>query len=172
MKIVQLHENEYKNKHFIAKYKTNGYYDFIIKDMTFSLQYVPFDQIKEIQFEDSLFNDWLENPVVFGAFEEDSLLGFVEGSYESWNNRYRISNIFVYDAYRGKGIGSKLMDHIISFAQKSSARMVVLETQSCNEQAIAFYKKHGFEIIGFYLYSYSNEDLKNHEVRIEMGKKL
>ena len=31
--------------------------------------------------------------------------------------------------------------------------MAVLETQSCNERAIAFYKKCGFEIIGFDLYA-------------------
>lgn len=50
--------------------------------------------------------------------------------------------------------------------------MIVLETQTCNESAIAFYKKNGFEIIGFDLYSYSNTDPENHEVRIEMGRKL
>ena len=50
--------------------------------------------------------------------------------------------------------------------------MIVLETQSCNESAIAFYRKNGFSIIGFDLYSYSNNDPERHEVRIEMGKKL
>ena len=50
--------------------------------------------------------------------------------------------------------------------------MAVLETQTCNENAIAFYKRNGFSIIGFDLYSYSNDDPERHEVRIEMGKKL
>ena len=50
--------------------------------------------------------------------------------------------------------------------------MIVLETQSCNEAAIAFYRKNGFSIIGFDLYAYSNNDPERHEVRIEMGKKL
>lgn len=50
--------------------------------------------------------------------------------------------------------------------------MMVLETQSCNENAIAFYKKNGFELIGFDLYAYSNTDPERHEVRVEMGKKL
>lgn len=48
----------------------------------------------------------------------------------------------------------------------------VLETQTCNERAIAFYRKCGFEIIGFDLYAYSNHDPEAHEVRLEMGKKL
>ena len=57
-------------------------------------------------------------------------------------------------------------------AEAAGARMLILETQSCNENAIAFYKKNGFEIVGFDLYAYSNADPERHEVRVEMGKKL
>ena len=64
------------------------------------------------------------------------------------------------------------METILQEAKQSGARMVVLETQTCNENAIAFYKKNGFEIIGFDLYSYSNDDPNRHEVRMEMGMKL
>lgn len=63
------------------------------------------------------------------------------------------------------------MKNILREAELSGARMTVLETQTCNENAIAFYRRSGFEIIGFDLYSYSNEDPKRHEVRIELGKK-
>ena len=38
--------------------------------------------------------------------------------------------------------------------------------------AIAFYRRYGFEIIGFDLYSYSNTDPEKNEVRVEMGRKL
>ena len=106
-------------------------------------------------------------------FVSIQLIGFVEGSIEKWNNRYRISNICVFDNQkRHNGIGSKLMEVILKEAKDSGARMVVLETQTCNENAIAFYKKNGFDIIGFDLYSYSNDDPEKHEIRIEMGKKL
>ena len=64
------------------------------------------------------------------------------------------------------------MQTILAEAVQSGARMAVLETQSCNENAIAFYRKNGFEIIGFDLYAYSNTDPERHEVRLEMGKKL
>jgi len=37
---------------------------------------------------------------------------------------------------------------------------------------IANHGKNGFEIIGFDLYSYSNNDPERHEIRIEMGKIL
>ena len=99
------------------------------------------------------------------------MIGYVEGSPETWNNRYRISNIFVFDESRRRcGIGTALIDTILREAAERGARMTVLETQSCNEKAIAFYRKNGFEIIGFDLYSYSNHDPERHEVRIEMGR--
>ena len=60
------------------------------------------------------------------------------------------------------------MSTILREAKESGARMVVLETQTCNEN----YRKMGFELIGFDLYAYSNSDPKRHEIRIEMGKKL
>lgn len=75
---------------------------------------------------------------------------------------------------RSKGVGTLPMNAISDAAKASGARMSVLETQSCNENAIAIaiavYRKNGFEIIGFDLYSYSNTDPERHEIRIEMGK--
>ena len=65
-----------------------------------------------------------------------------------------------------------LMQAILAAARESGARMAVLETQTCNERAIAFYRKMGFEIIGFDLYAYTNQDPERHEVRLEMGLKL
>ena len=100
-------------------------------------------------------------------------MGYAEGSRESWNNRFRLSNICVFDdAVRGSGVGSKLLAAIEGAAQAAGARMLVLETQSCNENTIAFYRKNGFQMIGFDLYAYSNDDPARQEVRIEMGKKL
>lgn len=76
------------------------------------------------------------------------------------------------DSARRRGIGTALMRAILTEAARTDARMAVLETQSCNEHAIAFYRKNGFAIIGFDLYAYSNTDPERHEVRVEMGKKL
>lgn len=124
-------------------------------------------------FDDEFFGEWLEEPTAFGAFEGERLLGYVEGAPEGWNNRYRISNICIFEENaRGKGLGTLLMQAIQRAAEAAGARMIVLETQTCNENAIAFYKRNGFSIIGFDLYSYSNDDPERHEVRIEMGKKL
>ena len=134
---------------------------------------MPFDAPEERSFDDTFYGEWLEDPIAYGAFEGERLIGFVEGSMETWNNRFRISNICVFeDAARGSGVGTQLMAAIQQEAATRRARMIILETQTCNENAIAFYKKNGFEIVGFDLYAYSNDDPERHEVRIEMGKKL
>ena len=173
MTIRELNKEEYAGKKFIVQYSTKGYFDIEKSPDGFFITYKAFDKAEQRSFEDYFFNEWLEDPVAYGAFENGKLLGYVEGTPEAWNQRYRISNICIYDEeQRHCGIGTELMKVILNEAEKSGARMVVLETQTCNENAIAFYRKNGFDIIGFDLYAYSNTDPERHEVRIEMGKMI
>ena len=173
MIIRPLDQASFAGQKFTVRYTTGGYYDIRASEDGFDFRYVPLNAPVEKSFDDEFFGDWLEDPLAFGAFEDDRLIAFVEGSPESWNNRFRISNICILDANaRGRGLGTLLMDRITEEARTRGARMLVLETQTCNETAIAFYKKCGFGLIGFDLYAYSNDDPARHEVRIEMGKKL
>lgn len=173
MIIKRLNKNDYAGKEFKVCYQTNGYYDIVPDKLGFKIQYVPFETCVSRSFTDEFFGEWLDNPTAYGAFEDEKLIGFVEGAIEQWNNRFRISNICIFEqTTRNSGIGTALMQTILVEAIKTNARMVVLETQSCNENAIRFYKKMGFDIIGFDLYSYSNKDPQKHEIRIEMGMKL
>lgn len=173
MDIKLLDKAAYVGRKFTARYQTAGYYDIRPSGQGFQLVYVPFDAPEERSFDDTFYGEWLEDPIAYGTFEGERLIGFVEGSMETWNNRFRISNICVFeDAARGSGVATRLMAAIQQEAATRRARMIILETQTCNENAIAFYKKNGFDIIGFDLYSYSNTDPERHEVRIEMGKKL
>lgn len=173
MEIRQLDKEVYAGKKFTARYQTNGYYDIRATGQGFEIKYTPFEAPTEKGFDDVFFGEWLEDPVAFGAFEDGKLAGFVEGAPESWNNRFRISNICVMEfSERSRGVGTALMKTIERSAEAAGARMLILETQSCNESAIAFYKKNGFTIVGFDLYAYSNADPERHEVRVEMGKKL
>ena len=168
-----LDAESYAGQRFTARYQTNGYYDISATESGFQIEYKPFETPVIKSFEDEFFGQWLDDPIAYGAFENGRLLGYVEGFLETWNNRYRISNICVFDnADRNRGIGSLLMDTILKEASALKARMVVLETQTCNENAIAFYRRYGFEIIGFDLYAYSNTDPEKNEVRVEMGRKL
>lgn len=172
IEVKSLPEETYKGLPLYFDYESKGYYDLTVKDMSFKFVYRDFDGILRKSFSDMLFGEWLEKPESFGAAENGVLKGIIEGSAESWNKRYRISNFLIFKQYRGLGLGRILMKYMLNHAKASGARMAVLETQSCNVGAIAFYRKMGFEIIGFDTCAYSNEDIQRKEIRIEMGLKL
>ena len=173
MEIRRLDPQEYAGYALQFEYVTDHVYDVQADENGFSLALTRLDRPLRKAFTDTLFSEWLEEPVAFGAFEGGELLGFVEGSPETWNNRFRISNICVFDPARRQGsVGTALMQAIERAAEASGARMIVLETQTCNENAIAFYRRNGFALIGLDLYAYSNTDPERREVRLEMGKKL
>ena len=173
MEIRALDRAEYAGRRFVARYTTRGYYDAVVEDFSIAFRYTPFEAEVRKSFESGFFGDWLDHPVVLGAFEGDRLIGIAEGAPENWNRRYRSSNLCVFEAAdRGRGVGRALMEAILAEARRGGARMAVLETQSCNEKAIAFYRRRGFRLIGCDLFSYSNDDPRRHEVRMEMGMML
>ena len=141
MIIKRLNKDDYAGKEFKVCYQTNGYYDIVPDKLGFKIQYVPFETCVSRSFTDEFFGEWLDDPIAYGAFENEKLIGFVEGAIEQWNNRFRISNICIFEqTTRNSGIGTELMQTILAEAIKTNARMVVLETQSCNENAISFYQ--------------------------------
>ncbi len=173
MVIKQLNYDEYKGKQYKAEIRSDKYLSIEPEGEGFSIEWIKSDTEIVEPLTDDMLSEWLDNPIAYGAFEGDTLIGFVEGFLEDWNNRYRISNICVFDTgLRSKGVGTALLEKIMEDAVKSGARMAVLETQSYNSKAISFYKKNGFELIGFDRYAYSNDGPKEHNMRIEMGKKL
>ena len=62
------------------------------------------------------------------------------------------------------------MERAVEEARAAGARSLVLETQSCNDPAIRFYRKHGFALIGFDLTAYSETDVEKREVRLEFAR--
>jgi len=176
MTIELLNNKQYKGKKILFRYETNDYYDIEIvqtdQGESFNLIKKHFKTPQVKQFEDTLLEDWLENPKLIGAIDHDELIGYLELSHESWNNRMRVANIWVEEDHRGKGIGKLLMEEAEKTAKKEKARALILETQSCNDKAICFYKACGLSVIGFDLLAYTNDDVGEKEFRIEMGKVL
>ena len=74
--------------------------------------------------------------------------------------------------FRRRGIGSALLQFAKEEARREKRRALLLETQSCNVGAIAFYLKEGLSLFGFDACCYSNEDIPRGEVRLELGMYL
>jgi ribosomal protein S18 acetylase RimI-like enzyme len=132
----------------------------------------PLEKPLDKGFEDKLFAEHVEEPRVFAAMLADQQVGWVELGYQRWNNRMRLWEFLVKEEFRRIGIGSLLMHYAIKVAEEKRARMLVLETQSYNVPAIDLYLKHGFELIGFDIAAYSNEDIEKKEFRLEFGLAL
>lgn len=56
-----------------------------------------------------------------------------------------ITNIAVHPEYRGFGIGSMLMESLLSICKLERVTAITLEVRVSNERAINLYKKYGFE---------------------------
>ena len=160
---------------FLCRYETDMIYDVLVHQTDgFSFQLKPkkLDRPIQKQFEATLFEAYLEKPEVFGYFQHEKVIGYIEGSIQTWNLVYRVTNFWVDETKRRQKIGSKLLKHLIMHAKELGLRAVVLETQSCNSPAIELYLRCGFTFIGLDTLCYTNEDIKRGEVRLEMGLKL
>ncbi|HEX2897048.1 MAG TPA: ribosomal protein S18-alanine N-acetyltransferase [candidate division Zixibacteria bacterium] len=60
----------------------------------------------------------------------------------------RIYNIVVAPKSQGRGYGEKLLKECERACKRRRCSSISLEVRVDNKQAIAFYKKHGFEIVG------------------------
>ncbi len=154
-------------------YSTDKYYEIInerhANSWNIKLEIKLLGRRIEKSFESSLFKPYVDNPKAFVATKNGEDVAYMQLGHEDWTNRVRIWELLVLPNYRGCDIGTKLINKAKEFAVSVGARGLVLETQSCNVLAIDFYLKCGFQLIGFDLTHYSNEDLQKKEVRLEFG---
>ena len=104
--------------------------------------------------------------------QDKTEVGYLTIGQENWNKTMRIWDLYIENEYKRKGVGTQLMKLAIEKSREYHCRALVLETQSSNYPAIQFYKKCGFELIGFDILAYSNTDTEKKEVRLELGLKL
>lgn len=97
------------------------------------------------------------------------MIACIETCPEEWSNRLMVTELWVHEDYRRQGIAHALMAVAKEQARLERRRAIILETQSCNAGAIAFYLQEGFTLIGFDSCCYKNCDLERKEVRLDMG---
>lgn len=124
----------------------------------------------EYDFPDSLYQEHWVNAEAYGiADESGELLACIEICPEEWSNRLIVTELWVCKKLRHRGIGKRLMNIAKQTALQRGHRAVILETQSCNTNAIEFYLHEGFRLIGFDTCCYSNNDIQRREVRLDLG---
>jgi ribosomal protein S18 acetylase RimI-like enzyme len=172
LKIIELDKKDYEGYKIEYVYITKSYYDVKIKDrgnFLFILKRKNRWRKIEKKFEAKLFEPYIVNSRVFAIKDNKKIVAVIEGNKEEWNQTYRIWNLNVEKKYRRQSYGKTLFDYILKVAKKEKCRAIILEVQSCNIAAIDFYLKQGMKFIGLNTISYSNQDIKKKEVRLEMG---
>ena len=166
--IIALSKDKWKGTIIPMTIRSDSYYDFEIR---------PFDKngcrismVRKPDFPDSLYQEHWENAEAYGVVSESGeMLACIEVCPEEWSNRLVVTELWVSEELRRKGVGKRLLDKAKEVAVRQKRRAVILETQSCNTNAIGFYLHQGFELIGFDTCCYSNEDIARREVRVNLG---
>ena len=177
--IVYLPPEKWRSHPIPMRYTTETYYDVVSErtenGWTVKLEKKRFDAPvthypEEYDFPDKLYEDYRTGAKAWGILSEDGeLLACVETCVEEWSNRLIVAEMWVTEALRRQGVGRRLMALAKKQAAEEGRRAIILETQSCNTGAIAFYESEGFGLIGYDLCCYSNRDPERREVRLNMG---
>lgn len=88
---------------------------------------------------------------LFVAREDDGgdIVGFVmcgleQGDYEQTVTRGMVHNLFVVPSYRGRGVGSALLERAEAALAAFGADVFALEAMADNADARRFYERHGY----------------------------
>lgn len=179
IKIVPLSEEEWKGTPIMMVTESDSYYDVEISDFTDEgcsinivkkpanppIKHTP----EEYDFPDRLFEDHWENALAWGVVGENKeLLACIEVCPEEWSNRLAVTELWVHESLRHKGVAHRLMEIAKDCARQQKRRALMLETQSCNVNALGFYRHEGFELMGIDRCCYQNNDIERREVRFNM----
>jgi len=174
--VVELAKKDAYLREIASEYSSSYYYEVSVfpepASWRVELTRKAFEIRLDKNYHGRLFEDHVDEPRVFSAVLRGRQVGWVELGFDKWNNRMRVWEFLVEEEYRRRRIGTLLMKHAVKIARDKGARMLVLETQTNNATAIEFYLKFGFQLIGFDLAAYSNEDISRKEVRLDLGLKL
>ncbi|MDR0531884.1 MAG: GNAT family N-acetyltransferase [Oscillospiraceae bacterium] len=172
--IVPLPREDWEGYELKFSYTTEHYYDLEIMEcdgglgVAFTVR--AFGEPLEKRSTDTLYQSYWEGAEAFGLLEDGELIACIELWREDWSKRCRVTQLLVLEEHRRKGYGRALMAFAEAWAKEHGCRALMLETQSCNEKAIAFYLSQGLQLYGFDRSCYSNEDIEKREIRMELGK--
>jgi GNAT superfamily N-acetyltransferase len=97
--------------------------------------------------------EWIEGwegatNVMFVAERDDRWIGTALGSRTGEEPEAHLYGMWVEPAWRGRGVGARLVEQVLSWARSWGARSVILGVTETNASAAAFYERLGFEDTG------------------------
>lgn len=96
----------------------------------------------------------------FIAWDGDEAIGYArvrESEDDAAHNKMEIARIYAKTSAIGKGVGKKLMQTCMQFAQRQGKKYVWLGVWEKNDRAIQFYHAWGFEKVGEHDFRLGND---------------
>ncbi|BCL69279.1 GNAT family N-acetyltransferase [Vibrio nigripulchritudo] len=87
-----------------------------------------------------------QQEIVYVAQEDSKIMGFLSFYISAESTQtIELSKLYLCPKVYQRGIGQKLMTHLEKMARGMNIKQLSLYVLDCNQNAINFYKKHGFE---------------------------
>ena len=109
-------------------------------------------ELRTLQQQQSIFQEKLTKgfPVIIAMIEE-RVVGFGYYSEFRFREAYKFTvehSVYVLPNEHGKGIGKKIMKHLIDLAKKQKLHTMIGVIDSENENSVAFHEQFGFTTVG------------------------
>lgn len=121
------------------------------------------DRIFEIE-QQCFFDPWTKNMFIteisskfawfFTAWKNSEIVGYA--GIRCVHDEGEITNIAILPEYQRSGVGSMLLNKLISFAKEKKVSYITLEVRKSNDSAKSLYLKNGFREIGMRKGYYEN----------------
>ena len=99
------------------------------------------------------FSEYDTNRIIT-AKVDDIVAGYI--TYSVIIDEVQIANVAVHPDFRRKGIGEKLLQHLIDESKNSDMLLITLEVRKSNTPAIKLYEKCNFSEVGIRKNYYKN----------------
>ena len=109
---------------------------------------------------------------VYDSAAGERLIGVAIADAQAWNGTLLVWEFHLEPAYRGRGIGRRMMEALAERAAAAGLRVISVETSTTNVPAMRFYRRVGFSIDSLDLSFYSNDDVDKGDVVVFMKRKL
>lgn len=108
-------------------------------------------------FLEDLARDWAHVDLA-RLVGPDGGAGQVVGFASYWlvHDELHLLNLAAHPEHRRRGVGRRLMDHLVAVARDRGCRYITLEVRRGNHAAQALYGGHGFEAVGMRARYYSD----------------
>lgn len=84
--------------------------------------------------------------ILVAETKEGEIIGFATTfvAWYSWIGKsFYLDDLYILEKYRGKGLGSRMIDEVVEMAKKENCKKVKWMVSKWNKNAIDFYKKKG-----------------------------